>query len=188
MVAWANAAALEATRVTGRATFFSRSRNELWEKGKTSGNAMQVARVLVDCDADTLLYEVDPEGPSCHTGAESCFFADLDGAPADRGPTLVRLEAVLEARRASTAEKSYTKSLYERGAGAIAAKVREEADELGRALEGESDERVASEAADVLFHVMVGLAARGLSVRAVLAVLAGRFGMGGHEEKRARGK
>jgi phosphoribosyl-ATP pyrophosphohydrolase/phosphoribosyl-AMP cyclohydrolase len=187
MVAWANAEALEATRRTGRATFFSRSRGELWEKGKTSGNGMRVARVLVDCDADTLLYEVDPEGPSCHTGAASCFFTELEtGGAVERSPLLVRLEAVLHARRDAVGDKSYVKSLYDRGVGHIAEKVREEADELGRALERETDERVASEAADVLFHVMVGLVARGLSVRDVLAVLAGRFGVGGHEEKAKR--
>lgn len=186
MVAWANAEALEATRRTGRATFFSRSRKEQWEKGATSGNALRVARVRVDCDADTLLYEADPAGPSCHTGAPSCFFTDLDGRPADRAPLLVRLEAVLQARREAKPEESYVKSLYDRGVPAIAEKVREEARELGRALENETDQRVANEAADVLFHVMVGLVARGLSIRDVLAVLSARFGVGGHEEKARR--
>lgn len=186
MVAWASREALDATRRTGRATFYSRSRAALWEKGETSGNGMRVARVLVDCDEDTLVYEVDPEGPSCHTGAASCFFRDEAGDAAARGPLLVRLEEVLCARKDATAEKSYTKSLYDGGPGRIAQKVREEADELGRALEGEADDRVVSEAADVLFHAMVGLVARGLSVRDVLAELDRRFGTGGHAEKAQR--
>ena len=87
MVAYANAEAVRATLATKRATFFSRSRNELWEKGKTSGNGMTVAAVLVDCDADCLVYLVDPEGPSCHTGTTTCFFrrAELEGDGEDRG-------------------------------------------------------------------------------------------------------
>ena len=186
MLAWANQEALDATLRTSRATFFSRSRGSIWEKGETSGNAMRVARVRVDCDEDALVYEVDPKGPSCHTGAESCFTRDVTGATVERGPILVRLDDVLEARKGAALEKSYTRSLYEAGAGKIGEKVREEADELARALESESDERTLEEAADVLFHVMVGLRARGLSVRQVLEVLAERFGTGGHAEKAKR--
>jgi phosphoribosyl-ATP pyrophosphohydrolase/phosphoribosyl-AMP cyclohydrolase len=185
MVAWANQDAIDATLRTGHATFFSRSRNALWEKGESSGNVMHVRRVLVDCDEDTLVYEVDAEGPSCHTGATSCFFRDVDGQDA-RTPVLVALDEVLLMRKEESAEKSYTKSLYERGAEHIGAKVREEADELARALVSESDERVANEAADVLFHVMVGLRARGMSLRNALEVLSERFGTGGHAEKKAR--
>lgn len=186
MLAWANREALDATLRTSLATFFSRSRQSVWQKGETSGNAMQVSRVLVDCDEDTLIYEVDPRGPSCHTGSDNCFFRDVTGAQAGRGPLLVRLADVLEARKRSTSEKSYTRSLYDGGPPKIGAKVREEADELARALDSESEDRVAEEAADVLFHVMVGLHARGLSIRSVLEVLAKRFGTGGHEEKAKR--
>lgn len=192
MLAWANAEALEQTLRSGRATFFSRSRQALWEKGKESGNTMAVVRVLVDCDEDTLVYEVDPAGPSCHTGKPSCFFRSIssaDGSGSDeagRGPILVRLDDVLEERKSSTATKSYTRSLYEGGAAKIGAKVMEEAGELARALESESDGRVLEEGADVLFHVMVGLRARGLSVRGILEILANRFGTGGHEEKAKR--
>ena len=187
MLAWANAEALEQTLRTGRATFFSRSRQALWEKGEQSGNAMTITRVLVDCDEDTLLYEVDPAGPSCHTGRPSCFFrAVSSGDEAERGPILVRLDDVLEQRKSATATKSYTRSLYEGGATKIGAKVMEEAGELARALESESDARVLEEGADVLFHVMVGLRARGLSVRGMLEILANRFGTGGHEEKSKR--
>lgn len=186
MVGFMNEEALAKTKESGFATFWSRTRNKLWMKGETSGNQLKVVETLVDCDEDTLVYEVDPEGPSCHTGAASCFFRDEAGDAAARGPLLVRLEEVLCARKDATAEKSYTKSLYDGGPGRIAQKVREEADELGRALEGEADDRVVSEAADVLFHAMVGLVARGLSVRDVLAELDRRFGTGGHAEKAQR--
>ncbi len=192
MLAYANAAAVRATLETGRATFFSRSRAALWEKGKTSGNALAVSRVLLDCDADALVYLASPAGPSCHTGAASCFFRTLDaegeildGAPPQ--PFLARLEATLEARKTSTAEKSYTKSLFTAGAPKIGAKLREEAGELADALASESDDRVASEAADVLFHLLVGLRHRGVALREVLAKLEAREGTSGHAEKASRG-
>jgi phosphoribosyl-AMP cyclohydrolase / phosphoribosyl-ATP pyrophosphohydrolase len=191
MLAWASAEAVRATLATGRATFFSRSRSELWEKGATSGNTLDVVSVLVDCDADAILYLVTPRGPTCHTGAPSCFFRRLTSEgtleePAPGSTLLARLEAVLVARRSATAEKSYTKSLYEGGPPKIGAKLREEADELARAVESEDEGRVVSEAADVLFHVMVALSSRGLGIAEVLRELERRAGTGGHEEKRAR--
>jgi phosphoribosyl-ATP pyrophosphohydrolase/phosphoribosyl-AMP cyclohydrolase len=191
MVAWANEEALRHTRETRQATFWSRSRKELWVKGATSGNAMTVHEVLVDCDRDTLLYLVDPSGPSCHTGAASCFFRSLDhvegaDASAARAPFALALGDTIRARREATGKKSYVKSLLEGGAALMGAKVREEADEVARALSDETDERVASEAADLLFHVLVALEGRGLDLHAVLAVLAKRFGTGGHEEKASR--
>lgn len=194
MVAYANEEALRLTRETRRATFWSRSRKEIWEKGKTSGNHLEVDAVLVDCDEDCLVYQVTPHGPTCHTGAESCFFRRTDDgagegdvpAPAPAPTTLMRLDRVLEQRKASTAGKSYTKSLYEGGAPRIGEKLREEADELARALASETDDRVSSEAADVLFHVMVALRARGISFTSVLQELDRRAGTSGHDEKRAR--
>jgi phosphoribosyl-ATP pyrophosphohydrolase/phosphoribosyl-AMP cyclohydrolase len=194
MLAYANAEALAKTRETGLATFWSRSRGELWVKGQTSGNEIRVHRVLVDCDLDALVYEGEPAGPSCHTGKDSCFFRalDADGAvtelAAEELPqsTLGRLEAVLDARKTATSAKSYTRSLYDGGASRIGDKVREEGDELARALADESDERVVSEAADVLFHVLVGLRFRGISFRDVLTKLEARSGTSGHEEKAAR--
>jgi phosphoribosyl-ATP pyrophosphohydrolase/phosphoribosyl-AMP cyclohydrolase len=193
MFAWATGAAVRNTMQTGRATFWSRSRGELWEKGQMSGNQIRVLRVLVDCDADCVVYSGEPQGNSCHTGARSCFFQALEGdvlGQASQQPQtlLATLETTLEERKKSTAAASYTKSLYERGAAAIGAKVREEADELARAIEGETDERVVSEAADVVYHLMVGLMSRGIPVRKVLAELANRFGTSGHEEKAARGQ
>jgi phosphoribosyl-ATP pyrophosphohydrolase/phosphoribosyl-AMP cyclohydrolase len=201
MFAYANAEAIQRTLESGRATFWSRSREEIWEKGLTSGNTVHVSRVLVDCDADCLIYASTPHGPSCHTGAPSCFFQVLEkghgggqGAPialakaADPSQTLVeRLESLLEARKASTGKASYTKSLYEAGAPKIGAKVEEEAGEFAQAIAGETDERVVNEAADVLYHVLVGLRWRGIPTRQVFAQLADRFGTSGHEEKASRG-
>jgi phosphoribosyl-ATP pyrophosphohydrolase/phosphoribosyl-AMP cyclohydrolase len=192
MLAYVSRESLARTLETGRATFFSRSRRELWEKGATSGNALHVVAIHADCDGDTLLFSTDPVGPSCHTGRPSCFFrrvgADgaLEDAPRDATTFLEELERELESRKHATAAASYTKSLYDGGPAKIGAKLREEADELARAIAGESDERVASEAADVVYHVLVGLASRGLGLRDVAAVLAKRAGTSGHAEKAAR--
>lgn len=198
MVAYANRAAVRLTLETGKATFFSRSRGELWEKGRTSGNVMRVASVFVDCDEDALVYLVSPEGPTCHTGAPSCFFRRARLGDDDAITTvdekvapaifLEQLEEVLEARKSSTADKSYVRSLYQGGAEKIGGKLREEAGELADALAREGVDRVTSEAADVLFHVMVALRARDIPVRAVLEELDRRFGTSGHDEKRARTK
>lgn len=192
MVAFMNAEALSRTLETGIATFYSRSRGKLWVKGETSGNELKVVSVVADCDADTLLLLVDPVGPSCHTGRTTCFFRRVlpDGSvhdePSEAAPFLMELEATLVARRSSTAEKSYTKALLEAGAPKIGAKIEEEAAELARALNHESDERVVSEAADVLYHLMVGLCLRGLTLRAVIEALARRTHKSGHQEKAER--
>jgi len=191
MFAFATEEAVRKTLETGRATFWSRSRGELWEKGRTSGNEIRVHRVLVDCDADCVVYSGEPHGATCHTGAASCFFQMLEDGKlsqaSDQPQTLLAtLEAVLESRKKSTGAASYTKSLYDAGPGAIGAKIREEAGELARAVEGESDERVVSEAADALYHVMVALRWRAIPVRRVLGELARRLGTSGHEEKAQR--
>ncbi|MGZ3473846.1 MAG: bifunctional phosphoribosyl-AMP cyclohydrolase/phosphoribosyl-ATP diphosphatase HisIE [Polyangiales bacterium] len=187
MVAWMNREALQKTLDSRKATFFSRSRNKLWTKGEESGHVLSVSDVRIDCDGDTILVLVDPHGPSCHTGKDTCFFRDASGEDASIGePLLEELGREIESRKSSDAGKSYTKSLLEGGAPKIGGKLREEADELARALEGESDARVASEAADVLYHLMVGLASRGVPFREVLAELARRRGTSGHDEKKRR--
>jgi phosphoribosyl-ATP pyrophosphohydrolase/phosphoribosyl-AMP cyclohydrolase len=191
MLAWMSEASLARTFETGRATFWSRSRAELWEKGATSGNALRVRSVHADCDADALVVLADPAGPSCHTGAPSCFVHPVEpsgvGDPrSPAAPFLVELERSIEARKAAPASASYTRTLLDGGAAKIGEKIREEAAELADAIAGESDERVASEAADVLYHVMVGLASRGVALRDVVAVLAARAGTSGHEEKARR--
>jgi phosphoribosyl-ATP pyrophosphohydrolase/phosphoribosyl-AMP cyclohydrolase len=197
MLAYADRHAIEKTLDTGFAHFFSRSRGEMWKKGETSGNTLAVRSVWVDCDGDTLIYMVDPAGPSCHTGAETCFFRRLDASgnlvegrlldgDGDAAPTLLRLERTLQARKASDAGKSYTKWLLDAGAPKIEEKLSEEAAELGQALAGESDERVASEAADVIYHLLVGLVLRSVPLRRLLGELSKRFGQSGHEEKASR--
>jgi len=193
MMAYADETAIERTLSTGLAHFYSRSRQSLWKKGESSGNTLGVRSVWVDCDGDTLIYMVDPAGPSCHTGAETCFFRrlDADGDLVEAGddsaaPTLLRLERTLQARKASDAGESYTKSLLDAGATKIDAKVREEAGELGDALIGESDDRVASEAGDVIYHLLVGLVLREVSLRDLFSELSRRFGQSGHHEKKSR--
>jgi phosphoribosyl-ATP pyrophosphohydrolase/phosphoribosyl-AMP cyclohydrolase len=195
MVAFATEKAVELTLETGRATFWSRSRGELWEKGTTSGNWLAVTGVLVDCDADCLVYLVAPRGPTCHTGSPSCFFrrAELENGhvrAVDRevpAPTLLaRLEGVLEARKSSDAKASYARSLYDAGAAKIGEKLIEEAGELARAIAGEDDGRVVSEAADVVFHLMVALRSRNVAFEEVLRELDRRTGTSGLDEKRAR--
>ena len=194
MLAWMNREALARTLETGLATFFSRSRGKLWVKGEGSGNVLRVHSVTADCDGDTLLLLVEPAGPSCHTGRPSCFFREVaaDGALSDRPfevtAFIAELERTIRDRQASTAEKSYTKSLLDGGIAKINAKIGEEAGELQAALRDESDERVLSEAADLLFHMLVGLRARGLDFRGVVASLAGRTKQSGHEEKLNRKK
>jgi phosphoribosyl-ATP pyrophosphohydrolase/phosphoribosyl-AMP cyclohydrolase len=192
MVAFMNREALSRTLETGKATFFSRSRQALWVKGESSGHSLRVHEITADCDGDVLLLLVDPAGPSCHTGRPNCFFhevVDVDTLreqPGEALPFLPQLEQVIRARTESTAEKSYTRSLLDAGPPKIGAKLREEADELARAIADESDERVASEAADLLFHTLVGLRARGVPARAVLDKLASRMGTSGHAEKASR--
>jgi len=193
MMAYADKTAVEQTLRTGLAHFYSRSRQALWKKGESSGNTLRVRNVWVDCDGDTLIYMVDPAGPSCHTGAQTCFFRRLeaDGNLVEAGndiaaPTLLRLERTLQQRKASDSGKSYTKSLLDAGPTKIDAKVREEAAELGQAIIGESDDRVASEAGDVIYHLLVGLVLREVSLRDLLSELSRRFRQSGHEEKATR--
>lgn len=192
MVAWMNAEALRRTLATGRATFYSRSRQSLWEKGETSGNGLVVSSVHADCDGDTLLLLVDPEGPSCHTGRPACFFrrvaenGEAVDQPREAAAFLWELEAEIANRASVAADKSYTKALLDGGARKIGDKLREEADELARAIDGESEDRVANEAADVMYHLLVGLKLRGVPLRRVIEVLAGRAGVSGLDEKKAR--
>ncbi len=189
MVAWMNEAAVQRTLETKHATFYSRSRAQLWTKGETSGNLLHVESMHVDCDGDTLLLRVRADGPSCHTGQPTCFFSPYpDGEESQAVPTFLdALERELELRKTSTGTKSYTKSLLEAGPKKIESKLLEESSEFCQALEAESEERVASEAADVLYHLMVGLRLRSVSVRRVFEHLAARTSMSGHEEKSRRG-
>jgi phosphoribosyl-AMP cyclohydrolase / phosphoribosyl-ATP pyrophosphohydrolase len=187
MVAWMNAIALERSRATGVMHFWSRSRNALWKKGETSGNTLALVELRVDCDADTLLAIVRPAGPACHTGERSCFYRELDGSPAaDTANIFERVDRVIAQRRDSTVEASYTKSLLVAGMPKILTKISEEHGELAVELPAGDDEKVVHEAADLIFHVMVGLAAREIPISKIEAELARRFGTSGHVEKASR--
>ncbi len=192
MVAWMNAAAVRQTLDSRKATFYSRSRQKLWTKGETSGHFLHVISMHVDCDRDTLLLRVSPEGPSCHTGRPTCFFQGFNalGDVVDQNPPapnfLAALEREIVDRQSSTSTKSYTKSLLEAGADKIGDKVREEASEFADAIASETSERVASEAADVIYHLLVGLRLRGVELVDVLNTLAKRSGVSGHVEKAGR--
>ena len=186
-LAYMNDEALELTRATGEVHFYSRSRSEIWHKGQTSGNVQRVRQIRYDCDGDALVALVDPAGPACHTGQRSCFYRDLEGSadpaadapPADGEPTpaayeaLPTLERTLLDRRERRPDGSYTVELLD-DPPRMVDKVREEADEVSRAAGSESDERVAEEAADVLYHLHVLLVSRGIPIALVLEMLNGR--------------
>jgi phosphoribosyl-ATP pyrophosphohydrolase/phosphoribosyl-AMP cyclohydrolase len=191
MLGHMNAEALAATLARGRVTFWSRSRACLWEKGESSGHTLELRGLFVDCDRDALLVHAEPHGPTCHTGAATCFFTPVLGA--DASPLLSRLFAEIHARKAglgitSPTGKSYVRSLMAGGVPAIAAKLHEEAGELAEALAGDDRGHIAREAADLLFHAMVGLAHKGLDLADVAEVLAARLGRSGVDEKAARSK
>jgi phosphoribosyl-ATP pyrophosphohydrolase/phosphoribosyl-AMP cyclohydrolase len=174
-LAWMNREALERTQQTGETWFFSRSRQALWRKGETSGHTQRVVALRVDCDGDAIVVAVVPAGPACHTGRESCFYRDVDGREqGPGGPVLARLEGIIADRRATMPPGSYTASLLRSGLARIGAKVTEEAEEVVRAAREESDARLAEEAADLLYHLVVLLAARGMSLARVMEVLAAR--------------
>ena len=167
-----NREALERTRATGELHLFSRSRGELWHKGATSGNTQAVRALRLDCDGDAVLALVEPAGPACHTGERTCFHRGQLEPPAPH-EVLPGLERTIAARAAERPDGSYTASLLA-DPPRIGDKVREEAEEVARAAREESDERVAEEAADVLYHLAVLLRGRGLSLADAEEVLRGR--------------
>jgi phosphoribosyl-AMP cyclohydrolase / phosphoribosyl-ATP pyrophosphohydrolase len=170
-LAYMNREALERTRASGETWFWSRSRQELWHKGETSGNVQRVKELRWDCDADAILALVEPAGPACHTDERTCFHnGELEPVPAE---ALAALERTIAQRRAERPEGSYTAELLA-DPGRIGEKVREEADEVAHAADEEADERVAAEAADVLYHLAVLLASRELSFTDAFAELNGR--------------
>lgn len=198
MLGYMNREALAATIESGRVTFFSRSKQRLWQKGESSGHTLLLRSMRVDCDGDALLIEASPLGPTCHTGTSSCFFKPLaldplayaaqDDGPSGALDTLWQTILERKAGRGMTnaAGQSYVRSLLDEGPAKIDEKLREEASELGVALREEADARVLSEAADLLFHALVGLAARDLSPADVAAVLRERHGLSGVDEKQNR--
>jgi phosphoribosyl-AMP cyclohydrolase / phosphoribosyl-ATP pyrophosphohydrolase len=168
MVAYADRAALERTAETGYAHYFSRSRRQVWRKGESSGHVQQVSEIRLDCDGDTILYRVEQEGPACHTGTRTCFstvkLPDGTTAPSEDpgGHLLTRLAATVARRAADRPEGSYTAKLLDRGLAKVSQKVGEEAVEVVVAANAEDDERLVSEASDLLYHLLVLLHARGV--------------------------
>ena len=164
MVAWANAEALARTAETGLAHFWSRSRKALWRKGETSGNGLRVVEARADCDRDTLLLVVDPEGPACHTGARTCFG---ETSPTAAG-MLEELARVVAERSEAPPEESYTARLLAKGPDQVLKKIGEEATEVVLAGRAQSDERLAEETADLLYHLLVALRQRGVPLVKVM--------------------
>jgi phosphoribosyl-ATP pyrophosphohydrolase/phosphoribosyl-AMP cyclohydrolase len=181
MLAYMNRDALARTLAEGEAWFWSRSRSELWHKGATSGHVQHVVEVRYDCDADSLLLRVEPAGPACHTGHQTCFYRRLpDGAAVESAAlpegVVPHLEAVIRDRRAHPRPGSYTRALLDAGLPQMARKVGEEAVEVVVAAQSEPDERLVGEVADLVYHALVLLAARDLAWADVMAELARRFG------------
>ncbi|MEA2372493.1 MAG: phosphoribosyl-AMP cyclohydrolase / phosphoribosyl-ATP pyrophosphohydrolase [Solirubrobacteraceae bacterium] len=171
-LAYMNELALRRTRETGELHLWSRSRDELWHKGATSGNTQAVRALRLDCDGDTLLALVEPAGPACHTGERTCFHRGELEPPAPH-ETLPGLERTLRARQADRPPGSYTVELLD-NPDLAGAKVMEEAEEVARAAREESDQRVDEEAADVIYHLLVLIAARGRRLADVERVLDAR--------------
>lgn len=173
MLGYMNREALEATRARKRVVFYSRSRQRLWEKGETSGHALDVVEMLADCDDDTLLVLARPRGPVCHTGTRTCF-GDPPRATIERYAFLAALEDVVEQRIADRPEGSYTARLFAAGTRRIAQKVGEEGVEVALAGATESEQKLVAESADLLFHLVVLLRSRGVRLEAVVQELASR--------------
>jgi phosphoribosyl-ATP pyrophosphohydrolase/phosphoribosyl-AMP cyclohydrolase len=174
MLAYMNEESFGKTIETGLVTFFSRSRNELWTKGETSGHYLHYVSHAIDCDADTLLIQANPDGPACHTGARTCF---TDSAVGSLG-FLGELERIIASREGADPSSSYTSQLLSAGPAASARKVGEEGLEVAMAAVTESEDRVVEESADLLYHLLVVLKSRGLPLRDVIDTLAER-----HREK-----
>ena len=186
-LAYANEESLRLSVESGELHFYSRSREEIWRKGETSGNVLKLRQLRYDCDGDAIVALVEPAGPACHTGERSCFYRDFDGhadpgrdapaAPGEPAPAtheaLATLERTLIDRGRERPAGSYTVELLDDPA-LVGAKVREEAGEVVRAARGESEERLAEEAADVVYHLNVLLLSRGVSMAQVLEMLNGR--------------
>jgi len=171
MLGYMSQEALDKTRQEGLVTFFSRSKNRLWTKGETSGNTLEVVSIARDCDNDSLLIKVKPNGPTCHTGSTSCFGEEESSNRVAAIRFIAQLEGVIQERKTNPVEGSYTNFLYSKGVNKIAQKVGEEAVEtVIDAVAGKLD-TMKGEAADLLYHLLVLLSATGLELKDVVAVL-----------------
>jgi phosphoribosyl-ATP pyrophosphohydrolase/phosphoribosyl-AMP cyclohydrolase len=170
MMAYMNRESLEQSLVRGRAVFYSRSKQRLWEKGETSGHTLDLVDIALDCDNDTLLVTAHPRGPACHNGTLTCF-GDEPRAAATRIGFLAKLESVIAQRASEKPEDSYTARLLEKGINRVAQKVGEEGVELALAGAAQGDDKVIEESADLLFHMLVLLRARGVTLDRVVREL-----------------
>ncbi len=194
MLAYMNEEAFNLTLETGFAHYFSRSKQRIWKKGESSGHTQKVEDLLIDCDADTILLKVEQKGVACHTGRESCFFTSVIQEREILEPTVdinskysvvdMLYHTILE-RKMGKGKKSWTKKLLD-DKELLLSKIREEADELCVAINEESDEQVIYEAADLLYHSLVGLGLRDVSPDRVKQELKRRFGTSGITEKESR--
>jgi phosphoribosyl-AMP cyclohydrolase / phosphoribosyl-ATP pyrophosphohydrolase len=173
MLGYMNAEALAATQATGRVTFWSRSKGRLWTKGETSGHFLQVKDIAADCDRDCLLILAHPTGPVCHLGTATCW-GDAQRVPAQPLAFLSELESIVASRVSERPPGSYTTTLLDQGLARIAQKIGEEGVELALAAVTQSDEQILGEAADLLFHMLVLLKAKGLSLSQVTNTLESR--------------
>ncbi|HEX2189298.1 MAG TPA: bifunctional phosphoribosyl-AMP cyclohydrolase/phosphoribosyl-ATP diphosphatase HisIE [Longimicrobiaceae bacterium] len=180
MLAWADREALARTVETGRAHYWSRSRGALWQKGETSGHVQEVREVRVDCDGDAVLYRVAQTGSACHTGEGSCFHRRAVGGALEHAPgtghVLSRIEEIVRAREAERPEGSYTTYLFDEGVDKVLKKLGEETAETIVAAKNPGTDELRSETADLLFHLLVLLRARGLPLAEVWGELERRFG------------
>ena len=167
MLGYMNAEALEKTLSEGKVTFFSRSKNRLWTKGETSNNYINAEEVLIDCDSDTLLIKAKPEGPTCHTGDDTCFEESNEIGV----EFLDQLTQVIKERRTKSPEESYVSHLFSKGMNKIAQKVGEEAVELVIEAKDSDESLFLNEGADLLFHYMVLLEAKGYSLKDIISIL-----------------
>ncbi len=172
MLGFMNEEALQKTNETGLITFYSRSKKRLWTKGEVSGNFLKVQQVLPDCDNDTILIKALPHGPVCHTGADTCFNERNESS------FLFLLEEIISKRKSEMPEKSYTASLFEKGLPRIAQKVGEEAVEVVVEAMRNNDDRFKNEAADLVFHFLVLLRARGMELNDIAGILRERHSTG----------
>ena len=167
MLGYMNEEAVAKTKETGMVTFFSRSKNRLWTKGETSGNFLKFVDMTIDCDKDTILVKAHPQGPVCHTGDETCFGEGEPGLYDFIGT----LEGIITDRKENQSDKSYTSSLFRKGINKVAQKVGEEAVELVIEAKDDNDDLFVNEAADLLFHYLILLQAKGFHLKDILAVL-----------------
>ena len=179
-LAYMNRESLQRTIETKQTWFWSRSRNELWHKGATSGNTQEVVSLALDCDRDAIIVLVNPAGPACHTGAVSCF--DVESRPEGLGPLLDGLYELIQSRERERPAGSYTTYLFEEGLDKILKKLGEESAETIIAAKNDDDERLTAEVSDLVYHLLVLLVARGVSLSQVAAELGKRRGQ---SEKRA---